>query len=170
LNLLIANSRTYEAAVSVSKEGNPLAVIREATESERKYIDDIIDSHTDVFTKRHTKKGLIPKSSIAIGNYIKNNLWLLLVDNEYLIGFSIEQPWFLEEEILNEEFVLHISRGASSLKNAVNALVQVGRNLEVQHVAVGTLAADNLYRHEGLASLYEKQGFTRQAYSLMRKL
>lgn len=169
MKIIVAKTRTYCDSISVSKQFIIPVDIREGTDSEVKYINEIIDTHIDVFTKKHKRKGLVPKPDKEIADYIKDNLYLLYVDNEYLIGFSVVSPWFSTTEFVSEEFVLRINRGASSLTNATNALMQVAKNLGADYVAVGTLAADNIHRHEGLAILYEKAGFTRQEYTLWRK-
>ncbi|MGM3114934.1 hypothetical protein ACS2TL_27170, partial [Bacillus cereus group sp. BC326] len=77
--------------------------LQDASVKEIKYVSDRLPDYIDVFTKKHKQIGLAPKTNKEILAYINTNLELLLVDNEYLIGYTIGESWFCKGTFLHED-------------------------------------------------------------------
>lgn len=68
------------------------------------------------------------------------------------IAYSVVQPWFLEHEVLTEEFICDVP-----LPLAVDILKAIARDADCERIIIGTRAAPG-GKHFGLAKHYQQLG------------
>lgn len=164
--MMIAESVTYDTSVSVSKKGYE-ALLRYPTEYEQEVISKELDNSISKFIKKHKQKGLNSKTPEDIKEYILKELIVVHIDESYLLGLSLCEPWFAHDKILCEEFLIRTG-GKAKLDSVMNVLNEVARRHGANKTAVGTLAATDTISHSSLSKLYEGYGFVVQEHTLWR--
>ena len=98
--------------------------------------------------------GIIPVMS-AVQTVLDNFELVEVVDahGTSLVAYSAESPWFSEETMIVEEFVV----GGANLESVVDALSALATGFECSRIILGTRAVRS-GRHYALSKLYERTG------------
>ena len=156
LRIIKANSVTYENRVSV--QALDRISLSEGSIEDVDYVDNILPSIVEKFSKLHRDKNINPRSKEDIIRYIKDNLILVLIDNSYLIGIDVIESYFSTDVIMTEEFIFRLD-GKENFKAIVQTLDLLKDNLGANKIQVGTLACATERQHLALSRLYQRQGF-----------
>lgn len=90
----------------------------------------------------------------------------LLLNEEYLIAYSIQESWLSDDETLNEEFIYRVSPPSdTTLDDVVDILSVLGLLHGCVAVEVSTGAIQN---KQAARRLYERSGL-QESYTVMRK-
>lgn len=150
---LLANPIEY-----CSKDGCIRLPVSVADPKDQK-LQSILKEAIREFTKLHARVGIQTLPEDTLLEYILRELLILIVDDQYVIGLDVVQPWFSDTKTLSEEFLYRYRVGDSGLQEVSDALVAVAKELECSRVDVGTLGAVTKQRHLALARMYESGGF-----------
>ena len=99
-----------------------------------------------------------------VGEVLKAGRFELFLINGYLLGVSIDSPWWSEgDKVLYEQILLKVDPAASNVRSVIRALIQMARVTGAAGVAVGTALNPS---DRKLARIYERFGFKTAAHSL----
>lgn len=82
---------------------------------------------------------------------------LVLINEEYLLGYIVGSEWYSRELILQEEFLIRVGQGATKLTEVFQAMKALALLEGAKSVQVGTRAASN---KEAIRRLYRRYGMT----------
>lgn len=95
-----------------------------------------------------------------------NEVKFLLINEEYLIAYTIQSSWLSPANTLNEEFIMRVSQGSTtSLTEVVELLTTLSLLNGCEAIEVSTAAIEN---KEAGRRLYKRAGLT-ESYTVMRK-
>jgi hypothetical protein len=107
-------------------------------------------------------------SRAKVGAVLKSGAFELLLIHGYLLGMSLDTPWWSDgDKILYEQILLKVDPAASNIRPVIRALMECGRVTGAAGVAVGTALNPS---DRKLARIYERHGFVTAAHSLYKEL
>lgn len=80
---------------------------------------------------------------------------IVLINGQYLLGYSIGSEFFSRENVIQEEFLIRITAGDSDLIDVLNIITLLKERHTVSHCYVGTRAARN---QAAIRRLYNRYG------------
>lgn len=90
--------------------------------------------------------------------------YLVLLNDEYLIGYSVGREWYSTEPSLVEEYIIRVGEGKTSLKEVFELL----KVLSLMHGARGCLVGTRAPKNKrAIRKLYERYGLT-ETMTIMR--
>jgi hypothetical protein len=89
-----------------------------------------------------------------------------IVQDAYLVMFVLGVPWYSTDLVLSEQLVLAL-RPSKDFSVVPRFLEQAGREAGARLAEAGTALAKS---DRALASLYERSGFTVEAFALTKEL
>jgi hypothetical protein len=110
------------------------------------------------------KKWFGTVSRRKVGEVLRSGAFELLLVNGYLLGMSVDAPWWSEgDKVLYEQILLKVDPAASNIRPVIRTLIQCARVVGAAGVAVGTALNPS---DRKLARIYERFGFRTAAHSL----
>lgn len=132
-------------------------------ESDWSAIDDALDrQYADM--QGSAKKWFGTVSRRKVGEALRKGEFELLLHRGYLLGMSVDSPWWSDgDKVLYEQILLKVDPFASNMRSVIRTLVQCARVVGASGVAVGTALNPS---DRKLARVYERFGFKTAAHSL----
>lgn len=96
------------------------------------------------------------KEPLDYVDYVIDNFYLMTV-KDTLVAFSHAELWFMQGQIIDEEFIAPVGENPATIKLVVEALVAAGAASGCSLLSVGTRANP---RQKGLARMLESEGCT----------
>jgi hypothetical protein len=91
----------------------------------------------------------------------------LMMVGDTLVAFTIVEPWFMQGQMVAEEFVAPLTRNPAPIELVVEALQAVGAATGCTHLSIGTRANP---RQKGLARLIEQSGCQLSSIELVKEI
>lgn len=99
-------------------------------------------------------------------DYVLDNFYLIAMEGT-LVAFSVNEPWFMQGQVICEEFIVPLTDTPAPLEDVVRALEAAGRSCGANTLVVGTRANPH---HKGLARVYEKLGARISTIELIKEI
>jgi hypothetical protein len=140
-----------------------------------------VDDETEAVQLAYTLQGIVEKSpgwqgrfnpETAIEKWKAGYFQAIVVDEEYLVLYAVESPWYNDQIIeVWELFVCRVGKGVGgkgkALQGIDKALIDIAKKHGASRIAVGTSLPKN---NKALARLYQRLGYEINAISLTKEL
>lgn len=125
---------------------------------DQQVIENAMVKVAEGMTKLHALKGdkLYPINDLI--QYAKDNLFIVIVNDQYLVAVDVIEHWMSPTRILSEELVYRIAPGDATLEDVLACFRYLAKEFSCDKIIVGTAAAHGRDRHEALAAAYEQAG------------
>lgn len=92
----------------------------------------------------------------------------LIINDTFLVIFSVEKFWFMDQEVLSEQFVGKLySEGTGTMKDVCDFFTIEAKARNCSAVIAGSLIA---FSSRGIQRLYEREGFTLEGVQMIKVL
>lgn len=98
--------------------------------------------------------------------YVLDEFHLIMV-GDTLVAFSILAPWFMQGQVIAEEFIAPLTENPAPIADVVDALMAAGKAAGCVMLSLGTRANP---RQKGLAHLLEKTGARLSTMELVKEI
>lgn len=91
-----------------------------------------------------------------------------IINDTYLVIFSTETPWFMDKDVLCEQFVgKAYPDGSGSMKDVCNFFTEEAKARKCVAIFAGSLIAPS---SRGIQRLYEREGFVLEGVQMVKVL
>lgn len=98
--------------------------------------------------------------------HVLDEFHLILV-GETLVAFSVLEPWFMQGQVIAEEFIAPLTDNPAPIADVVDALTAAGKAAGCTMLTLGTRANT---RQRGLAHLFEQTGARLSTMELVKEI
>lgn len=128
----------------------------------REYLTEAIEYYLDTLKDNYVN---LLSTEEVVSNTLASMKFLLL-NEEYLIAYTIQEDWLSSDKTLNEEFIYRVTPSSgTTLTDVVNTLSLLGLLHDCVAIEVSTAAIQN---KQAARRLYERSGL-QETYTVMRK-
>ena len=111
----------------------------------------------------------VPESSPdkVVDSWFKCLIDIVLINDEYLFVYAVNQPWYATTTQLVELGIYRIKPGPTKFKDVVACMHSIALGEGCDKIVVGTMKPQN---NAALARMYERQGFKISHYTLSKEV
>lgn len=106
------------------------------------------------------------KDPDSLVQLVMDEFYLMTVDDT-LVAFSLAELWFMQGQIIDEEFIAPVGESPAPIKLVVEALSAAGAAAGCVMLSLGTRANP---RQESLARLFERAGCKRATTGFVKEI
>lgn len=145
-----------------------MITIREVNESD---YDTIHNALKKAFKVAKRKKELFKKYDYCDGPRLVDAIVIdkfvdsVIVNETYLICYTVNEVWYSDHKILAESLVLRINKTEHNFDCVINALEQIAKDNGCVGICCGTAFSSN---DVALANKYREHGFSTSGYELYK--
>lgn len=104
---------------------------------------------------------------VAVDFLIYSNTHSYILDETFLVAYTIGEPWFSKDKFLGELMVIRVAGLTGSLKDVKSFLQSEAERHSCKWIAVGTLLSP---REEALSALYTRSGYSKSLIQLVKEV
>lgn len=130
--------------------------IRPLAEEDYPFIDQYIKQRP---WERANKQWIKLIDPVLIEATLKNknpNIHCVIVEDTYLVLFSVIRPWFTNKALIDEKLIFRLLNGPGKFSDAVAALEYIAKTTDAAGVMVGTALAPN---DKVMVRMFQRAGF-----------
>lgn len=126
-------------------------------ENDRSRVSKALESTKDFIINNYSNKSWFKEMNyeVILSNIFNGSLNVVIIEETYLFIFDVSKPWFSDNVMLNELFLLNIG-GDAKFSDAVEGMRSIAKAFDASSISVGTALTIN---DEALARLYKRNGF-----------
>lgn len=139
--------------------------IREITVADYPVIDELVRQK---LWERSKKKWTVIVDPLKVAAVVKNqnpNIHSVVVEETYILVFSMAHPWFSDQFFVEEKLVIKAFDGPGNFSDVTKALEHIARVSGAYGILTGTAMAPN---DKALVRMYEKAGFEKSQVGLFK--
>lgn len=132
--------------------------------------EEVIRSAISMTVKAGTKEWLrLIDLKRGTDRIIKGEVPAFIVSETYLLVAAPAVPWYGADDtrVLAEHMVLKVYNGPGKFQDVIQAMHGLARHWNCRGICVGTALAPV---NDALARMYQRHGFTKQAYELFKEI
>jgi hypothetical protein len=141
--------------------------IRELTEADYPVIDELVRKRLWERSKKKWSATIDPSKVAAVMKNQNPNIHSVVVEETYILVFSMAHPWFSDKFFVEEKLVIKAFNGLGNFDDVTKALEHIARVSGAYGILTGTAMAPN---DDALVRMYLKAGFEQSQVGLFKAI
>lgn len=140
--------------------------VRFVDEQDYSAIDDYIADEVWKRTHKAWAKLIKPKYIDRVLKGGNPNIHAVIVEETYLVLFSVIRPWFTDQTLLDEKLIFRLYDGVGEFSDVISVLETLAQHENAAGIMVGTGLAPS---DKAMSRMYQRVGFESSSSNLYKE-